>query len=567
MAAVQIGNTTYSGMVVKVGAVVSGPSGTSANASEDIYNTVNGQLTVAAVTLGGATYYNVVVTVAGVESLGSFPADTVAAVDATNVKLSIGSVQWSNAVYSNVAVQVPISDLISVGGGIPATNTDQLYPFENRLFIPAVQLGGKFYTNVSISTTNSRVLTIGGGGPVTIGAASGFLQNFYVAGTYGTNDAGTGDHDSLANFSISACSAAGTPCQFVAPAELRSATGNSPGGTLSDATYAGFISSPNSGALSPFNIPTLVTFATNDGYQWQGAIGLPDVGGVFVAMQTDARATPGIRVGLVPKTGVSNASLAGPVYTFVGISTNPATGVAGDEGILDSLQFDGTSNSGLGNFSGTETTNTWNPNTRTGGIHPTTNGTSGVYAVASDGTLLLVFLTGANAGTVVTGALNSELIVLTNIGNAGQRVLLAGVAGPTTTQAQQGCTNNPLLGPGFASAVFDEVDISFNSSVLNQVTFNNTGSTPYTYSLNGGTLNAGGTLSVYPAGDTANYTIDSGCHITQPRQTDSLGNIFEYHVGAVSPSGAVYVLTDFDTSGGGPQTHLGVHFSNTEQVQ
>jgi hypothetical protein len=562
--AVQIGNTTYAGMVVKVGSIVSGPSGTSPNASQDIYNTVNHELSVAEVTVGSATYYNVVITVAGVESVGSFPTD---AFDGTH--LTLGSLQLDDAFYSQVVLKVGISNLVGIAGGIPATNSDQYYIFQGRLFIPAVQLAGHVYTNVSLSVAPADVVSVGGGGPATLAAASAFLQNYYVAGTYSTNDAGTGDRDSLADFSFSACATAGSPCQFVAPALALSASGATSGGTLSDETYGGLITSPNTGALTPFYIPTSVTFTTTDGYQWQGAIGLPDSGGVLVAMQTDANATPGIRVGLVPKRGVSNASLAGPVYTFVGIATNRATGVAGDEGILDSLQFDGQTNQpyGTGDFSGVETTNTWNPATRTGGIHPTSGGTSGVYAVASDGSLLLVFLTGANAGVTMTGAMNDDLIVLTNLGNAGPRVLLAGVAGPTTTQAQQTCTNNPLFGPAFADAVFDEVDITFNNSVLQQVTYNNTGAPPYTFTQNGGLLNAGGMQSAYPAGDTATYTVDDNCGITQPRQTDSLGNVFEYSIGAVSLSGAVYAVTDFDTSGGGPQLHVGVHFSNTEQLQ
>jgi hypothetical protein len=52
-------------------------------------------------------------------------------------------------------------------------------------------------------------------------------------------------------------------------------------------------------------------------------------------------------------------------------------------------------------------------------------------------------------------------------------------------------------------------------------------------------LNSGGALSSYPSGDTATYSIDSNCFLTVPRQTDNLGNVFEYNLGAVSPNGAV----------------------------
>jgi hypothetical protein len=420
---------------------------------------------------------------------------------------------------------------------------------------------------------------------------SGDLHSYYVAGIYGTNDAGTTDLDVLKKFSVSNCNQSstngqtpGTPCNYAASTTTLSSSGAPTGGTVTTGTDSGTIASPNTGALTPFEVPTLmsVTSATTSAV-WQGAISLPDIGNETVAMQTAAASgsnpTPGILVGIVPVQGATIASLAGG-YTFVGIGTNPS-GVAGDAGVLQGLLFDGT-----GKFAGTETTNTWNPTTMTGGIHPSpgvqpcpngataNSGSSGLicgsYTVAADGTITLTFLSGAAggyyAGDTFTGALNGTLIVLTNIAASGPRTLLVGVAQPTTSAGNQSCSNNPLLGPAFANGVYQSVTLSFNNSLIQQQIFNNS-SSPYTFTQNGGTLNSGGTLSAYPSGDSAGYTIDDNCFITVARQTDSQGNIFEYSLGAVSTNGAVFVLTDLDTSGGGPQTVVGVRISNVVQLQ
>src|SRR5450631_160929 len=67
---VTIGSATYSNMVVVVGTIVSGPTGAAPNSSGDFYNPANNQLTIAAVSYGPSTYYNVVITVKSLVSIG-----------------------------------------------------------------------------------------------------------------------------------------------------------------------------------------------------------------------------------------------------------------------------------------------------------------------------------------------------------------------------------------------------------------------------------------------------------------------------------------------------------------
>ena len=279
----------------------------------------------------------------------------------------------------------------------------------------------------------------------------------------------------------------------------------------------------------------------------------------MVAMETEDTAIPGIMVGLVPEQGVSNASLAGP-YTFVGIATNTTTGIAGDQGLIETAQFDG-----HGGFTATETINEWNHFVQMGFIRSTAGGSSGTYAVAGNGTMSLTFSTGFNAGSTFTGAMNGNMVMLTNLnGSHGPRGLLVGIAQPTDASGFQSCGKNPLLGAAFVSGVYESIDISYNSSLVQQLTFNNSAA-PYTLTLGAGTFDSAGTISAYPSGDTVGYSINDNCAITFPHQTVGQ-DTFEYELGAVSQNGSVYILSDFDTMGGGPQVSVGVRISNVSQV-
>jgi phospholipase C len=161
MPSVVIGGATYSNMVVMVGSIVSGPSGTSAYGLEDSYDPGTNQLAVQTVKVGSDTYYNVVVTVASLVSIGS-----VAGADSYNgAELTIPYVQvLGGSLYTDVLVSGV--SLISVAGGMPALPADSYDASSGQLSIPAVvdQQNGRIYTNVLVNV--AHLLSVGAPGYV-----------------------------------------------------------------------------------------------------------------------------------------------------------------------------------------------------------------------------------------------------------------------------------------------------------------------------------------------------------------------------------------------------------------
>jgi hypothetical protein len=163
---VKICNATYSNMVVTIGSLVSGPSGSTATGSGDSLSPAFNQITVPAVSVGTKDYFNVVASVTGLVSVGG-----VSGADTYDGKtLTIAAVQVGETVYAGTVVQV--GSILNVGGGLPKGIRD-LYNVENgHLFIPAVQdqQNGRVYTNVTV--TVAHILSIGSGGsPPACGAA------------------------------------------------------------------------------------------------------------------------------------------------------------------------------------------------------------------------------------------------------------------------------------------------------------------------------------------------------------------------------------------------------------
>src|ERR1700686_689683 len=68
---ISIGSAVYRNMVVTVGSLISGPTGSSPIGSADSYDPATAHITVPAVTLGAATFYNVVANVTGLVSISS----------------------------------------------------------------------------------------------------------------------------------------------------------------------------------------------------------------------------------------------------------------------------------------------------------------------------------------------------------------------------------------------------------------------------------------------------------------------------------------------------------------
>ena len=146
MPRVAIGGATYSNMVVTVGSIVSGPSGTGPYGVEDRYDPGSKQLTVQAVTAGSATYYNVVVTVADLISIGGVAgADTY---DGSELAIAYAQV-LGGSLYTDVVISG--TSINSVAGGMPALIADTYDAATRQLTIPAVQVGSHVYTNVTIT--------------------------------------------------------------------------------------------------------------------------------------------------------------------------------------------------------------------------------------------------------------------------------------------------------------------------------------------------------------------------------------------------------------------------------
>ena len=146
---VTMGAATFTNVVVTVGAIVSGPSGSTPIGAADVFDPVKQQISVPAVTVGAKTYYNVVAKVAGLVSIG-----TVSGVDTVSGSnpfiLTIPAVQIEGGpVYDNVVISV--GSVLSAGGGMPASATDVYNVSTHRLTVAAVQVGSRVYTNAVVT--------------------------------------------------------------------------------------------------------------------------------------------------------------------------------------------------------------------------------------------------------------------------------------------------------------------------------------------------------------------------------------------------------------------------------
>jgi FG-GAP-like repeat len=144
--ALAIGAVSYSDVVVTVSKLVSGPIGTSPNGTTASYNPANRLMTIPDGFDGSAQYYNVVVKVGNLVSIGGVAgADTY-----DGVHLTIPAVQVvGGSVYTNVVVT--LTRIVSVVGGMPAAAEDQYTGASKELFIPAVTYRGHVYTNVTVA--------------------------------------------------------------------------------------------------------------------------------------------------------------------------------------------------------------------------------------------------------------------------------------------------------------------------------------------------------------------------------------------------------------------------------
>jgi hypothetical protein len=130
---------------------------TAAAYGSDTYNAATGQLTIPSVTIGSATYFNMVVAVGGVVSIGSAPANgSQDSYNPTTNQLTIPTVMVGTTPYYNVVATV--GSLISIGS-VTGANT---YNGTN-LTIPSVLVGSTTYNNAVI--TVGSVIGVAGGIP------------------------------------------------------------------------------------------------------------------------------------------------------------------------------------------------------------------------------------------------------------------------------------------------------------------------------------------------------------------------------------------------------------------
>jgi hypothetical protein len=86
-------------------------------------------------------------------------------------QLTIPAIQVGQTVYTNVIVYIALSQVISIGGGTPASSADTYV--NGVLTIPVVSVNGHLYTNVAARVTLSDVLYIGGHYLVNLSSAPG----------------------------------------------------------------------------------------------------------------------------------------------------------------------------------------------------------------------------------------------------------------------------------------------------------------------------------------------------------------------------------------------------------
>ncbi len=166
-----IGRAIYSNVVLTIGSIVNQPSGTAPNGTQDTYNPANDQLMVPAVKVGSTTYFNVVATVAGLTSIGS--AGGVDTFDGAH--LHIPFVQVGGTIYSQVVLNVSLTDVAAVRNGMPGEPLDQYAA--GQLTVAAVLVGTTVYTNVILNLGLGSIVSVGGTVPAVWTGTSDSVTN------------------------------------------------------------------------------------------------------------------------------------------------------------------------------------------------------------------------------------------------------------------------------------------------------------------------------------------------------------------------------------------------------
>jgi uncharacterized repeat protein (TIGR03803 family) len=153
-----LGRIHFTNVVLKVGSIVSGPTGGPPIGYFDSFDLATSQLTVPIASTGKGVYFNTVITVA---KLISVEAQSGADIyDGTYLNLPY--VQVGSKTYYNVALKVSVTDVVKVMGGMPSLLIDQYYASTGKLTIGAVQAGSGIFTNVIVNVGLGQVVSVGG---------------------------------------------------------------------------------------------------------------------------------------------------------------------------------------------------------------------------------------------------------------------------------------------------------------------------------------------------------------------------------------------------------------------
>jgi hypothetical protein len=153
--ALVIGNASYFNLVVTPGSIVFNNGGTPTG-SVDTYDPSTQTLSIPSVNVNGTTYTNVGITVGKVSSIGS--ATGIDVYDLSSGELRVPYVQLGSRTYYNVVLHAGLANVVKVAGGMPSAAQDV---YAGTLLIPAIQAGGSIYTNVTLDVGISNVASIG----------------------------------------------------------------------------------------------------------------------------------------------------------------------------------------------------------------------------------------------------------------------------------------------------------------------------------------------------------------------------------------------------------------------
>jgi hypothetical protein len=156
---VTLGGATFEGMQVTISGIVTGPTGTVGNGWETSYDTASGQLTVPVVDVGNTRYYNVVATVGRMVSPGQVGGTDI--YDGASLAIPYVQVGATGTIYANVVTT--IGRVVRLLGGMPKSARDIYDAGSGQLTIGAVQYGGTIYTNVVV--TVKSIVSVGGANP------------------------------------------------------------------------------------------------------------------------------------------------------------------------------------------------------------------------------------------------------------------------------------------------------------------------------------------------------------------------------------------------------------------